>query len=167
MRLGNVDRLVEHSLAAKGQLWETMEANGRERMSKTMPVDTKCFTAATTSEIGTDLTIEFSKQIPALQAKVSGRKTETDGTVITHLSVAGAPEGQLTIQENASMGFFVAQLYYQNLPVAYEFKKADDAMVATRHELSEMICSLIDHQAAEVTPMGLPPVDRVRGKKAE
>lgn len=166
-RLSNVDRLVEQSLAAKGQLWETVEANGRERMSKSMPVDAKCFTAATTSDVGTDLTIEFSKQIPSLQATVSGRKTETDGTVITHLRVAGAPEGQLTIQENAAMGFFVAQLYYQNHPVAYEFKKADEAMVATRHELSEMICSLIDHQAGEVTHMGLPPVDVVRGKKAE
>lgn len=166
-QMSNLDRLVEQSLAAKGQLWETMETNGRERMSKSMPVDATCFTAATTREIGTALTIELSKQMPALQAKVSGRKTETDGTVITHLHVAGTPEGQLTIQENAAMGFFVAQLYYQNLPVAYEFKKADDALVATRHELSEMICSLIDHQSASVTQMGLPPVDRVRGKKAD
>jgi len=166
-QMSNLDRLVEQSLAAKGQLWETMETNGRERMSKSMAVDATCFTAATTCEVGTDLTIELSKQMPALQAKVSGRNTETDGTVITHLHVAGAPEGQLTIQENAAMGFFVAQLYYQNLPVAYEFKKADDALVATRHELSEMICSLIDHQSASVTQMGLPPVDRVRGKKAD
>jgi hypothetical protein len=166
-QLTNLDRLVEQSLAAKGQLWETMESNGRERMSKTMPVDPQCFAAASTSEIGTTLSVALSKQMPALQATVSARKTETDGTVITHLYIAGAPEGQLTIQENVAMDFFVAQLYYQNHPVAYEFKKADDAMIATRHELSEMICSLIDHQSASVTQMGLPPVDKARGKKAD
>jgi hypothetical protein len=75
--------------------------------------------------------------------------------------------GQLTIQENVAMDFFLAQLYYDNHPVAYEFRKSGGLLVATRHELSELICSLIDHQQGEVEHMGLPPVDKVRGKQRD
>jgi len=160
------DSITERSLAAKGLLWETMQENGRERLSKSMHVNADVFLVAAQAASGELLTLQFSEKIPTLDAKVTGRKTETDGTVVTHLQVSGTPQGQLTVQENAEMGFFLAQLYYQNHPVAYEFKKTNDGLIATRHELSEMICALIDQKAAEVTQMGLPPVDVIRGKKA-
>ena len=165
-RSAGVGALAERSLAAKGLLWETKADNGRERLSKQMPVKTEAFVMASQAPVGESLTLEFSDKIPAVDATVTTRKTEADGTVITHLHVAGAPAGQLTIQQNPAMGFFLAQLYYQNHPVAYEFKKTGEGLVATRHELSEMICSLIDHQEAEVQQMGLPPLDVARGKKA-
>ena len=158
--------ITERSLAAKGLLWETKPENGRERLSKSMPVDSDVFAAASLAPENDKLTLCLSDKIPALEATVSGRKTEADGTIVTNLHVKGAPEGHLTIQENADMGFFLAQLYYQNHPVAYEFKKTNDGLIATRHELSDMICSLIDQKAAEVQQMGLPPVDAARGKKA-
>ncbi|MFM2170915.1 MAG: hypothetical protein RI957_1144 [Verrucomicrobiota bacterium] len=147
-------------------LWETKIENGRERSSKVMPVNAESFANAAQAQTGDRLTLQLSEKIPALDAKIAGRKTEKDGTVITHLQVQGTPQGQLTIQENNAMGFFVAQLYYENHPVAYEFKKTDGGMIATRHELSEMICSLIDQQTDAVTQMGLPPVDAARGKKS-
>lgn len=157
--------IMERSLAAKGLLWETKPENGRERLSKQMTVNAGSFQMATLTSIGENVNLQFSEKIPALDAKVTGRKTEADGTNVTHLHVSGNPEGQLTIQENAEMGFFLAQLYFKNHPVAYEFKKSNDGLVATRHELSEMICAFIDQKAADVTQMGLPPVDPVRGKK--
>lgn len=156
----------KRSLAANGLLWEKIQTNGRECMNKSMPVAADCFAEAMLREIGSPVTVHFSEKIPLLLATVTGRNTTIDGTVVTHLSVAGSPKGQLTIQENASMDFFVAQLYFNNHPVGYEFKKSVAAIVATRHELSEMICSLIDHQTKEVSLMGLPPVDKLRGKKS-
>lgn len=160
------ESIEERSLAAKGLLWETKRENGRERLSKSMPVHADVFLAASRATNGETLTLRFSEKMPAIDAKVSGRKTETDGTIVTNLQVIGTPAGQLTIQENAEMGFFLAQLYYENHPIAYEFKKTNAGLVATRHELSEMICSLIDQKAGQVTQMGLPPVDVVRGKKS-
>ena len=156
----------KRSLAANGLLWEKIQTNGRECMNKSMPVAADCFAEAMLREIGSPVTVHFSEKIPLLLATVTGRNTTIDGTVVTHLSVAGSPRGQLTIQENASMDFFVAQLYFNNHPVGYEFKKSVAAIVATRHELSDMICSLIDHQTKEVSLMGLPPVDKLRGKKS-
>ncbi|MEP2775426.1 MAG: Calx-beta domain-containing protein [Luteolibacter sp.] len=159
--------LTERSLAAKGMLWETVATNGRERAVTSMTIAPDSFAEAMAGEVGSPVILRFSEKIPALKADIKSRKTEDDGTVITHLSIPGKPEGQLTIQENAEFDFFLAQLYYENHPVAYEFRKDAGALVATRHELSELICSLIDHKEGEVAHMGLPPVDKVRGKKSD
>ncbi len=160
-------QLMERSLAAKGMLWETAGTDARKRFSKSMTVAADSFSEAMVSEPGARLNLHFSDQFPALQAQVTNRKSESDGTVITHLLIPGDPQGLLTIQDNPAMGFFLAQLYYDNHPVAYEFKKSGDALVATRHELSDLICSLIDHKEGEVAHMGLPPVDKVRGKQSD
>jgi hypothetical protein len=166
-RTASLQHSIAATLAGKGLLWEKVESNGRERMSKSMTISAGSFSEAMNCEIGSPVTLRFSEKIPALNASVSSRNTTNDGTVITHLSIAGTPEGKLTIQENTAMNFFVAQLYFDKTPVAYEFKKTADAMVATRHEISEMICSLIDHQTSEISYMGLPPVDKVKAKKSD
>ena len=119
----------KRSLAANGLLWEKIQTNGRECMNKSMPVAADCFAEAMLQEIGSPVTVHFSEKISLLLATVTGRNTTIDGTVVTHLSVAGSPKGQLTIQENASMDFFVAQLYFNNHPVGYEFKKSVAASV--------------------------------------
>ena len=155
------------AFAGKGLLWEKVASNGRECMSKSLTIATDSFSEAINSEIGSSVTLRFSEKTPILNASITGRNTTDDGTVITHLKIDGSPEGQLTIQENSAMQFFLAQLYFNKASVAYEFKKSNDTMVATRHELSEMICSLIDRQTSDVSYMGLPPVDKVRGKKSD
>lgn len=161
----NPQQFFERSLAAKGMLWETAATDARKRASKSMAVAADSFSKAMARGIGAPVTLRFSDQFPALHAEVTNRKSEIDGTVITHLRIPGDPQGQLTIQENAAMDFFLAQLYYDKHPVAYEFRKSGESLVATRHELSELICSLIDHKQGEVEHMGLPPVDKVRGKE--
>jgi len=159
----------ERSLAAKGLLWETVTTNPRERAIKSMPVAADSFAEATTNEVGTTVKLRFSEKIPALDAEITNRNAEADGTVVTHLLIRGAPEGQLTIQENVAMDFFLAQLYYGKHPIAYEFKKFSGGLVATRHELSELICAMLDRKGVEVevSHMGLPPVDKVRGRKSD
>jgi hypothetical protein len=159
--------LMERSLAAKGKLWETMATNGRERAVKSITVAADSFAGAIAGEVGSSVNLHFSDKTPVLQADITSRNSESDGTVITHLRIPGTPEGQLTIQENAAVDFFLAQLYYDNLPVAYEFSKDAGALVATRHELGDLICSLIDRKEGQVEHMGLPPLDKVRGKKSD
>lgn len=158
--------LNEQSLAAKGLLWEPVANNPRERAVKSMTIAADSFVEATSNEVGSPVMLRFSEKIPALQANITGRNTESDGTVITNLNIPGAPNGQLTIQENPEMDFFLAQLYYDNHPVAYEFKKSSGELVATRHELSGLICAMIDHKELDIAYMGLPPVDKLRGKKS-
>jgi hypothetical protein len=159
--------LINRSLAAKGMLWETVASNGRERSSKAINIAADSFSAVSQHEVGTSFALKLSPHVPTLQASVSNRNTHSDGTIVTNLTIQGSPSGQLSIQENASMDFFLAQLYFENHPVAYQFQKSADGITATRHELSEMICSLLDYKAGEVAQMGLPPVDKERGKKSD
>ncbi len=159
--------LIDRSLAAKGMLWETVASNGRERSSKAINIAADSFSAVSQHEVGTSFALKLSPHVPTLQASVANRNTHSDGTIVTNLTIQGSSSGQLSIQENASMDFFLAQLYYENHPIAYEFQKSADGITATRHELSEMICSLLDYNAGEVAQMGLPPVDKVRGKKSD
>jgi Calx-beta domain len=160
-------QLAERSLAAKGLLWETVTANPRERAVKSMTIAPNSFAEAMSAEVGSAVTLRLSEKIPALHAEITNRKSETDGTIVTHLRIPGDPEGLLTIQENAAMNFFLGQLYYGNHPVAYEFKNSANSLIATRHELSELICAMIDNKELEVSQMGLPPVDKVRGKMSD
>ncbi|MFM2199718.1 MAG: hypothetical protein RLZZ505_3150 [Verrucomicrobiota bacterium] len=164
---GNSRPLMESSLAAKGMLWERTATDARKRFSKSMTIAADSFTEAMISEPGTTLALRLSDTFPALQAEVTGRNAESDGTVITNLRIPGDLQGTLTIQENAAMDFFLAQLYYDQHPVAYEFRKTDGSLVAKRHELSELLCSLIDHKEGVVEHMGLPPVDKVLGGKKD
>lgn len=159
--------LLDQSLARQGMLWETAAAAEGKRVSRSMEVRADSFSEALESEIGEPVALRFSSEFPSPRAEVTGRSSEDDGTRLTHLRIPGAPEGRLTIQENEAMDFFLAQLYYEDHPVAYEFKKSGEKLVATRHELSELICSLIDHKQGNVAHMGLPPVDRIRGKKSD
>ena len=155
------------SLASKGMLWEKVAKHERERAVKSMQVNADSFTQAMIKDVGSSVMLHLSSEFSEIQAQITYRNTTSDGTVVTNLILPGTPRGQLTIQKNAELDFFLAQLYYDNHPVAYEFKENPEGMIATRHELSEMLCSMIDRQEGEVRQMGLPPVDRERGKKSD
>jgi hypothetical protein len=159
--------LHKQSLASKGMLWEKVAKNERERAVRSVQVNADGFAKAMIEDVGSTVMLHLSNGFPELRAEVIYRHATDDGTVVTNLVLPGTPQGQLTIQQNAGLDFFIAQLYYDNLPVAYEFKRNVEGMIATRHELSEMLCSMIDRQEGEVRQMGLPPVDRERGKKSD
>lgn len=154
------------SLASKGMLWEKVANNERDRAIKSMQVNADSFAQAMIKDVGSSVMLHLSNEFSEIQAQITYRNTTSDGTVVTNLILPGTPQGQLTIQKNTRLDFFLAQLYYDNHPVAYEFIENAEGMIATRHELSEMICSMIDRQEGEVKQMGLPPVDRERGKKS-
>ncbi len=128
--------LIDRSLAAKGMLWETVASNGRERRSKSINIAADSFSAVSQHEVGTSFALKLSPHVPTLQASVANRNTHSDGTIVTNLTIQGSPSGQLSIQENASMDFFLAQLYYENHPVAYQLQESADGITATRHERS-------------------------------
>jgi hypothetical protein len=155
------------SLASKGMLWEKVAKNERERAVKSMQVNADSFAQAMIKDVGSSVMLHLSNEFSEIQAQITYRDTTSDGTVVTNLVLPGTPQGQLTIQKNAGLDFFLAQLYYDNHPVAYEFKENAEGMIATRHELSELLCSMLDRQEGEVKQMGLPPVDRERGKKSD
>jgi Calx-beta domain len=159
--------LVDQSLAPQGMLWETAATAEGKRVSRSIEVRADSFSEALEGQIGEPVVLRFSSEFPSPRAEVTGRSSECDGTRFTHLRIPGAPEGWLTIQENEAMDFFLAQLYYEEHPVAYEFKKSGRELIATRHEVSELICSLVDHKQGTVEQMGLPPVDKIRGKKSD
>jgi hypothetical protein len=112
-------------------LWETVASNGRERSSKAINIAADSFSAVIQHEVGTSFALKLSPHVPTLQASVANRNTHSDGTIVTNLTIQGSPSGQLSIQENASMDFFLAQLYFENHPVAYQFQKSADGIIET------------------------------------
>jgi hypothetical protein len=153
---------ADNGLVAKGQLWETQATSARERAITTMPVRETAFTEAQSRAIGSKLSIGLSRRIPALAAEVTGRHVAQDGTSVTRLHISGKVPGTLILQANAACGFFLGQLYYDGLSVAYEFRQTDDGMTATRHELDELMCAIVKPDDRTIESKGLPPVDMAK-----
>lgn len=154
-------------LVSQGQLWETMATTARERARTTLPVAVSAFHDAQSQPVGSTLSIVMSPRMPALAAEVGGRWVAEDGTTITQLRISGKVPGTLTLQENVASQFFLGQLYYDGLAVAYEFRVTDAGLCATRHELSDLLCSYVMPKEGTVENLGLPPVDKGKAQAAE
>lgn len=152
----NIMRGMERSLAAKGQLWETMEENGRERFTVSMPVDSQPFQLASTAASGSKIRLALSTRMPEIEATVLDRTTDEHGTTLTNLRIEGTPEGVMHVAENPGAGFFLGQIFYKKHPVAYQFTKQDGVITATRHQISDLVCSSINFQSMELQQMGIP-----------
>jgi hypothetical protein len=149
-------RGMERSLAAKGQLWETMEDNGRERFTVSMPVETQPFQLAASAPSGSQIRLSLSPRMPEIEATVLDRTTDEHGTTLTNLRIAGNPEGVMHVAENPGAGFFLGQIFYKKHPVAYQFTKQDGAITATRHQISDLLCSSINFQSMSLKQLGVP-----------
>ncbi|MCX6880104.1 MAG: hypothetical protein NTW21_40815 [Verrucomicrobia bacterium] len=158
---------ADSALVSQGQLWETVATSARARASTTMPVTATAFQEAQSGPVGSHFSIVLSPQFPVLAAEVTNRSVADDGTIITHLRISGKVPGSLTLQENSASGFFLGQLYYDGLTVAYEFRPAGEGLSATRHELGDLICAIVDAKGCCIETLGLPPVDEVKVKKAK
>lgn len=161
----NIIRGMERSLAAKGQLWETMEENGRERFTVSMPVETQPFQLAATAASGSKIRLSLSPRMPEIEATVLDRTTDEHGTTLTNLRIAGNPEGVMHVAENPGVGFFLGQIFYKKHPVAYQFTKQDGTITATRHQISDLLCSSINFQSMSLKQLGVP-VGKSKGTAA-
>jgi deoxyribose-phosphate aldolase len=157
----------DNALVSQGQLWETLATSARDRASTTMPVAAVAFQAAQRSPVGSQLKIELSPQIPALAAAVSARSVADDGTTVTRLHISGDVPGTLILQENTSSDFFLGQLYYDGLAVAYEFHATTEGLTATRHTVSDLLCAIVSAKGGAIESLGLPAVDTVKAKNAQ
>ena len=156
-----------NALVAQGRLWETLATGARERAATTMPVTAGAFEEAQTRAVGSKFGIRLSRQMPELAAEVIGRHIGPEGTTVTRLRVSGDVPGTLLLQENVALNFFLGQLYYDELPVAYEFRRSAAGMTATRHKLDELICAIIKPGDSNRKILGLPPVDLARAIRAD
>ena len=129
-----------------------------------MPVAAAAFQAAQRSPVGSQLRIELSPQIPTLAAEVSARRVADDGTSVTRLRISGKVPGTLTLQENVASDFFLGQLYYDGLTVAYEFHTTAAGLSATRHEVSDLICAIVSAKGEAIESLGLPVVDKGKAR---
>jgi hypothetical protein len=157
----------ESALVSQGQLWETQAPNARGRASTTMPVAAAAFQEALRCPVGSQLRLELSPQIPALAAEVSARNVADDGTTVTRLRISGEVPGTLILQENAASDFFLGQLYYDGLVVAYEFHATAEGLTATRHSVSDLLCAIVSAKGGDIESPGLPAVDPVKAKDAQ
>ena len=154
-------------LVSQGQLWETLATSARGRASTTMPVTAAAFQEAQRGAVGSQLRIELSPQIPALAAEVSARSVADDGTTVTRLRISGAVPGTLILQENVANDFFIGQLYYDGLAVAYEFHTTAEGLSATRHPVSDLLCAIVSARGGDIESLGLPVVDKGKARHAE
>ncbi|MEI6177395.1 MAG: Calx-beta domain-containing protein [Verrucomicrobiota bacterium] len=152
----------DNVLVTQGQLWETMASSARDRANRTMPVAAAALEEAQVLAVGGKLRIKMSPRIPALAAEVSGRSVAPDGTTVTRLHIDGEVPGTLILQNNPATGFFLGQLYYDGLAVAYEFHLVADGLTVTRHEASELVCAFMNATGTAIASRGLPPVDMAR-----
>ena len=149
-------------LAARGRLWEPAAGSVRDARRESIPVERRAFEALRSAAPGERVTLRLSDRIPALAADVTHSSEHADGTRVTHARVDGDPEGQLIVQENEPAGFFLAQLYYPGEPIAYEFRPSGDGLVAERHLVSDLVCSMVGDAGAKVE-MGLPEIAEAPG----
>ena len=90
---------------------------------------------------------------------VKGHYVHTDGTVAVDAILPGTPEGKLHLQWNDHDDFFLGQIEYTNLPVAYEITRAADGVeTITRRSIDQIVCAEVDSATQKVT-YGLPAVD--------
>jgi len=150
----------DNEQVAQGQLWETVATSARARAVTTMPVAATAFQDAQTQPVGSRFDMVLSPRIPVLDAEVLTRSVADDGTTILNLRIHGDPSGTLTLQENVASGFFLGQLYYDGLAVAYEFRSSKDGLVVTRHALDDLICAVVNTKEQRIEIAGYPPVDK-------
>ena len=158
-------RVEEAALAAQGLLWEPGSSIDQQIRSA-LPVQAEPLHAAVGRPAGERVTLKLSDRFPALAGEVTGTFTQNDGTVVTHIQIDGNPAGTLTLQENQPLGFFLGQLYYDNHPVAYEFRPSGNRLMATRHPLSNLICSTLNSKRDGIESIGLPPLDLAKVEAA-
>jgi len=132
-----------------------------------MPVAMTAFGEAQSLAVGSKLRIMMSPQIRALAAEVSGRSVASDGTTVTRLSISGDVPGTLILQNNPANNFFLGQLYYDGLAVAYEFHLVKDGLTVTRHQVSALVCAFMNADGTAIASRGLPPVDMARVQAAQ
>ena len=155
------------ALAAAGTLWETQPGNARDAQRASIQVAAAPLQEALNAPLGTRLPLALSKRFAPLDATVVASSRHEDGTVITQLRVEGSPSGTLTLQENTEAGFFLGQLYYDGgYPVAYEFRNKSDGIEATRHAVSDLVCSELDSDRTVVKNAGLPSAEAAATLKA-
>jgi len=148
------------ALAAAGTLWEIQPGNARDAQRASIQVAAAPLMEALNAPLGTRLPLALSQRFAPLDATVVASSRHEDGTVITQLRVEGSPSGLLTLQENTEAGFFLGQLYYDNgYPVAYEFRNKGNGIEATRHAVSDLVCSELDSDRTVVKNAGLPSAE--------
>jgi len=154
---------VAEQAALQGTLWEAVAATPREAERRTIPIAADSFAPVATAREGERISLHLSERIPALEGTVTNTAVQEDGTRVTHIAVDGPPAGEMIVQENEEAGFFLAQLYYPGLPVAYQFRGTGDGLTAERHAVGDLICSTTEE--GEVT-QGLPsPEHAAKAKK--
>lgn len=88
---------------------------------------------------------------------IRSRHVHADGTVAVSGVISGAVPGRLHLQWNDADEFFLGQIYYEGLPVAYRITRGPAGHVITRHAVDEMVCAEVDGRTGQVA-YGLPPV---------
>jgi len=159
--------VVDSGLVSQGQLWETVASSARERARTTLPVAAAAFHDAQTRPVGSVISIALSTQMPVLAGEIGGRWVAADGTTLTQVRIGGKVPGTLTLQENVASRFFLGQLYYDGLAVAYEFRATAEGLSATRHELGDLLCAFMNAKEGSIESLGLPPVDKLKAQTAE
>lgn len=154
------------SLASMGLLWERGVGGQAGETRAAIPVQAAPLRAAVKGAAGERVRLNLSERFPALSGQVIQSATHDDGTVVTQVRIDGDPQGMLTLQENQAANFFLGQLYYDQYPVAYEFRPSGSGVMATRHAISDLLCSVVNRNQDGIELAGLPPVDPVKDKIA-
>ena len=150
---------IAMKLAQHGFLWEkSPDPAVRKRL--TIPADAKAVTRFTEWKQGQQVKLPLSPHFPALEGEVTQTGVQQDGTVVTHISIPGTPEGQLTLQQNDALGFFEGHISYPDHPVAYRLEKHHQGINLTRISYEDLVCSLADHDQLTVDS-GLPVLGKV------
>ncbi len=155
----------EAALAAQGLLWERGAAGPKE-LRASIPVQAGPLRAVVGQTVGDRVKLDLSDRFAALAGEITGSSIQDDGTVITHIRIDGEPQGTLTVQENKALGFFLGQLYFDAHPVAYEFRPSGSGLMASRHALSDLLCSMLNQNQDGIEAMGLPPLDKAKAQAA-
>ena len=158
-------RAEDAALAAQGLLWER-GATGQTELRASIPVQAGPLRAVVGQAAGTRVKLDLSDRFAALAGEITGSSTQDDGTVVTHIRIDGEPQGTLTVQENKALGFFLGQLYFDAHPVAYEFRPSGSGLMASRHALSGLLCSMLNQNQDGIEAMGLPPLNKTKAQAA-
>jgi len=151
-------------IAASGLLWEKSSADPSSaapsmRIIRGMP-------QSNDYQVGSEqrLTLEDGTE---LVFEVKNHYVHADGTVAVDAILPGSIEGKLHIQWNEKDDFFLGQIEYADLPLAYEMTQSNDGEYAiTRRSIDQLVCAEVDTVTQEVT-YGLPAVDETMAAEAD
>jgi Calx-beta domain len=149
-------------LAEIGTLWEPSARNSREQSRTSIPVSETAFSSIRSAMQGEQVTLQLSPRVKPLHGTVSSVATQDDGTQVRHLAVDGG--GTLILQENEAAGFFLAQLYYPQLPIAYQFERTASGLTAERKLVSDLICADVEQDRS--VDYGLPVAEAAKKQKS-